>query len=76
MSRQRKLIKSLAIELEGIKKPSFDGEYKVVSHPSGNCPYFLLEVNAEDAPINDIIHNTADFYSNYDLIEGQEIELI
>jgi len=76
MSRQRKLIKSLAIEVDGLNKPLFEGNYRVVSHPSGNCPYFLLEVNAEDAPVNDIIHNTADFYSNYDLSEGEEIELI
>lgn len=71
MSKQRKLIKSTYTEIDGLKVPDFALPHKIVSRPSGNCPYFILETE-EEVNESDIIENTAEFLSQYDLSEGDE----
>lgn len=71
MSKQRKLIKSTYTEIDGLKVPYFTLPHKIVSRPSGNCPYFILETE-EEVNQEDIINNTAEFLSQYDLSEGDE----
>ena len=46
---------------------------KIISRPSGNCPYFLIKV--EEIPAgkeNDEITDTAAFFAQYDLSQGEE----
>lgn len=50
---------------------------KIISRPSGNCPYYLVKVEAIPAgKENDEITDTATFFAQYDLSEGEEEELI
>jgi len=48
---------------------------KIISRPSGNCPYFLLKVDSiptgEEA--NEVT-DTAAFFAQYDLSQGEEEE--
>lgn len=48
---------------------------KIISCPSGNCPYYLVKV--EEIPAgkeNDEITDTAAFFAQYDLSQGEEEE--
>lgn len=48
---------------------------KIISRPSGNCPYFLIEVSEIPAgKENDEITDTAAFFAQYDLSQGEEEE--
>jgi len=48
---------------------------KIISRPSGNCPYFLLKVDSIPAgKENDEITDTAAFFAQYDLSQGEEAE--
>lgn len=71
MIRQRKLIKSTYTEINGVKVPDFTLPHKIVSRPSGNCPYFILKTE-EEVNQEDIITDSAEFLSQYDLSEGDE----
>lgn len=49
---------------------------KIVSRPSGNCPYFLVclpqSTIDEEGLSADVVDDTAAFYEDYDLSEGEE----
>jgi len=48
---------------------------KIISRPSGNCPYYLLKVDSIPAgqEANEVT-DTADFFAQYDLSQGEEAE--
>lgn len=50
----------------------------VVSHPSGDCPYYLVDVDPQvvaDLGLQaDVVDDTAAFFSQYDLTETEETE--
>ena len=48
---------------------------KIVSRPSGNCPYYLLKVESLPAgeEANEVT-DTAAFFAQYDLSQGEEAE--
>lgn len=51
---------------------------RIISHPSGNNPYYLARVPQEEvdrAGLQDqVVEDTAEFYSHYDLDQGEEDE--
>jgi len=48
---------------------------KIISRPSGNCPYFLKKVDSIPAgeEANEVT-DTAAFFAQYDLSQGEEEE--
>jgi len=50
---------------------------KIISRPSGNCPYFLIKVDSIPAgqEANEVT-DTAAFFAQYDLSQGEEENLI
>lgn len=48
----------------------------LVSRPSGNCPYYLKRMSPDQVENNqleiDVVDDTAAFFSQYDLSEGEE----
>jgi len=50
---------------------------KIISRPSGNCPYFLVKVDSIPAgeEANEVT-DTASFFAQYDLSQGEEAENI
>lgn len=44
---------------------------KIISRPSGNCPYYLVKVEViPSGKENDEVTDTAAFFAQYDLSEG------
>lgn len=48
---------------------------KIISRPSGNCPYFLMKLDSIPAgeEANEVT-DTASFFAQYDLSQGEEEE--
>jgi len=48
---------------------------KIISRPSGNCPYFLMKLDSIPAgeEANEVT-DTAAFFAQYDLSQGEEEE--
>jgi len=48
---------------------------KIISRPSGNCPYFLIKVDSIPAGEEaNKVTDTAAFFAQYDLSQGDEAE--
>jgi hypothetical protein len=45
---------------------------QIVSHPSGNCPYFLIFCDHAPHEGALLVEDTAEFFKNYDLSENTD----